>query len=240
MTSTPRLRSSCLTACALALLAVPVQTHSRDALTGQRPDPIVTGAPFAADSTVTVMLTMFGASSPVEQRVVARLYRDNAGRVRREQALGGFDAPTLADADSLVVTIIDPVAGVTFTLNPATRTAYRVPMTSSNATLAIPELPAPPQVEESLGTRQIEGITVTGRKSVVTLAAGGDGRPVEISDEQWESRELGLALLARHRDSRTGTFEHRLTNITRIEPSAALFTIPAGYTVVDVPVPSSR
>ncbi|HYN07222.1 MAG TPA: hypothetical protein VES67_07510 [Vicinamibacterales bacterium] len=202
-----RRRLSYLTACLIAVSAAPAQMQIPPA--GPRaPEPVVTGAPYTADSVVTVKLTAFG--DPVTQRVVARVYRDSAGRVRREQTVMGQETPRSSEPADLVVTIVDPVAGIIYSLNPATRTAHR---------LVIP---------------------VTGQKTVSTLPAGTDGRPVEISDERWESRDLRVVVLASHRDSRTGEFEHRLTNISRVEPSAQLFTLPANYTIVDAIVPASR
>ena len=104
--------------------------------------------------------------------------------------------------------------------------------------------PAIPQsvsvLTESLGTKQIEGITVSGRQGVITLPAGQDGRPVEISEERWESSDLEVAIIERHRDSRTGVFEHRLLNIRRIEPAPELFVVPTSYSIVDVPAAPSR
>ena len=88
---------------------------------------------------------------------------------------------------------------------------------------------------KTLGTRQIEGVTATGRKTITTIPQGqiGNDRPIEITDEQWESAELKLLLLSRHHDPRTGDVEYRLTNISRAEPAAYLFSVPSDYTVVD-------
>jgi hypothetical protein len=56
---------------------------------------------------------------------------------------------------------------------------------------------------ESLGSRQIEGVTATGRKTITTIPQGqiGNDRPIEITDEQWESAELKLLVLSRHRSA---------------------------------------
>ena len=223
------LRQTCLVAGVIATLAAPVPARTPDQ---RRMDPVVTGAPFIADSVVTVNLTTFGEK--VEQRVVARVYRDSAGRVRREQVVGAVETPTPADRDDLVVIIVDPVASVVYSLNPASRTAYRMPI--GERTAAEAAIPQPSSaLTESLGTQQVEGISVSGRRGVTLLPAGADGRPVEIADERWESADLKIALIERHRDSRTGVFEHRLLNIRRTEPAAGLFVIPASYTIVDVP-----
>ena len=88
--------------------------------------------------------------------------------------------------------------------------------------------------EEQLGTRQVEGVKATGRRMTTVIPAGriGNDRPIQITDEQWESLELNLLLSSRFSDPRTGVVEYRLTNISRSEPRADLFAVPAGYTEV--------
>src|SRR5262245_42041527 len=95
---------------------------------------------------------------------------------------------------------------------------------------------------ESLGTRQIEGLAARGRRTVTTIPVGqiGNDRPIEITDEQWESTELKLLVVSRHHDPRTGDVEYRLTNVSRAEPPSYLFAVPADYTVVDSMSPRRR
>ena len=95
---------------------------------------------------------------------------------------------------------------------------------------------------ESLGTRQIEGLTARGRRTVTTIPVGqfGNDRPIEITDEQWESTELKQLVVSRHHDPRTGDVEYRLTNVSRAEPPSYLFAVPADYTVVDSLSPRRR
>lgn len=78
-----------------------------------------------------------------------------------------------------------------------------------------------------------------GRRTRRTIPAGriGNDRPIEITDERWESPDLKVLVLSRHHDPRTGDVEYRLTKITRAEPPAGLFMVPSGYTIVDPPVP---
>ena len=91
------------------------------------------------------------------------------------------------------------------------------------------------QTEESLGTRQIEGVRATGRKTTNIIPTGqiGNDRPIEITDERWESPDLKLLLYSRYSDPRTGVVEFKLTNISRVEQPADLFTVPSDYTVVE-------
>ncbi len=99
-----------------------------------------------------------------------------------------------------------------------------------------------PSRTQSLGTRLIEGLTVTGHKSIATVPTGlvGNDRPMEIIDEQWKSEELHLLVLSKHHDPQTGDVEYRLTNVSRAEPASYLFTVPSDYTVVDGLSPRRR
>src|SRR5206468_11547216 len=102
-----------------------------------------------------------------------------------------------------------------------------------------PPPPGVPNVPESLGTRQIEGIAANGTKRTEVIPTGriGNDRPIEITDERWESPELKVLLLSRHHDPRTGDVEYRLTNIVRAEPPRELFAPPSDYTITDAPPP---
>lgn len=93
--------------------------------------------------------------------------------------------------------------------------------------------PAPAGPATSLGTRTIEGVLVTGKRTTQTIPAGqiGNDRPIVISDEVWESDVLKAVVVSKHTDPRTGTVDYKLTNIRLGEPSADLFTIPPGYTI---------
>jgi hypothetical protein len=91
--------------------------------------------------------------------------------------------------------------------------------------------------EEQLGTRQIEGVKATGRRTTAIIPTNrvGNDRPITITDERWESPELRLVVYSRFSDPRTGVVEFRLTGINRTEPRADLFTVPPEYTVIATP-----
>jgi hypothetical protein len=87
--------------------------------------------------------------------------------------------------------------------------------------------------EEVLGARQFDGVKALGRKTTSIIPTGqiGNDRPIEITDERWESPELRMLIYSRNSDPRTGVVEYRLTNINRSEPPADLFMIPQDYTI---------
>lgn len=77
---------------------------------------ITSGAPYSAEA-VTETTQALADGNRINRKSVTRIYRDSEGRTRREE---------LDDAGSVVsVSIVDPVAHVSYVLNPASRTAYR-------------------------------------------------------------------------------------------------------------------
>ena len=88
---------------------------------------------------------------------------------------------------------------------------------------------------ESLGKRMMEGVNAEGTRTTSTVEAGaiGNDRPIQTVSERWFSSELGTVMMTRHSDPRTGEETFKLVNVSRSEPAAYLFQVPAGYQVVD-------
>jgi hypothetical protein len=89
--------------------------------------PLVTGAPFSAESATVVTQTL-GDGTRIEQRLTAKFYRDTAGRVRREQTIIGLDALTPAEPARTMITF-DSVPGdpMPYVIDPVARTVRRMP-----------------------------------------------------------------------------------------------------------------
>jgi len=228
----------------------PLNLAGSDPLSG----PVIKNAPYSGDGITTVTQTL-GDGTRIEQTTTAKFYRDSAGRVRREQTILGLAALAAgtrqgdpsSDSPTLITIDPDPDDGLAFQLDTNAHTARRVPRALANLSVSVNTFTlnwaAPLRVgiqndravEQSLGTRQMEGVKATGRKSTVTIPTGeiGNDRPIEITDERWESPELQVIVYSRHSDPRTGVVEYRLTNINRIEPPMDLFTVPPDYTIIE-------
>jgi hypothetical protein len=211
----------------------------------------VKGVPFSGEGVITLKLTLYDGTK-IERTVPAKYYRDSQGRVRREQTIMGL-APLTPGGDlQSVVTIVDPVAGYVYTIVGRKREVQRVPLMTAQLSAALKSVvestralaakqsdmmpPGFATREEALGTRDIDGIAAIGKKTTTTIPAGfmGNDRPLEVTDEQWEAVDLKVLLLTRYHDPRTGDVEYRLSKITRAEPPADLFAVPAGYRIVDI------
>ena len=234
------------------LAAVTRAAFTSDVLAG----PVVTDSPFSADATTTVTQVLSDGTH-IEQTTSARFFRDRAGRVRREQTIVGLGAIGGVGNMQTITIAPDPANGTAFTLDPTTRTARRVPRIgiplTGNMTFRVngevfsvqgrnggaPLGAGSKPTEELLGARQFEGVRALGRKTTSTIPTGqiGNDRPIEITDERWESPELRMLVYSRNSDPRTGVVEYKLTNINRAEPPADLFTIPSDYAVNEPALP---
>ena len=100
--------------------------------------------------------------------------------------------------------------------------------------------PVSPQVSkgmepktESLGTMTIEGVQVTGTRSMSTIPAGtiGNDKDLNITRETWYSPELKLVIQSTQNDPRFGETTYTLKNIQQGSPDVTLFQVPANYTI---------
>ena len=236
----------------------------------------VKDAPYSATE-ITEMTQVLADGTHIHNETQAQVYRDSEGRTRRETP------------DS--VTIWDPVAKVTYILNPKDQTARQMPLgggvfyvaRDGQASTFTMKMPAPlppdpqdlaklkaekeaamaeskistradvtagaivagvmperlavvtkdvaPSAPESLGTQNIEGVTAQGTRttSTIPLNAIGNDRPLQIVSERWFAPDLQMVVQSRSSDPRTGEETFRMTNISRAEPPAYLFQVPAGY-----------
>jgi hypothetical protein len=86
---------------------------------------------------------------------------------------------------------------------------------------------------ESLGHREIEGITAQGTRIAMTIPPGAlrNEKAVVIVAERWYSPALKTVILIEQSDSRSGTSAYRLTNIKSGEPLPGYFRVPSAYKI---------
>jgi hypothetical protein len=79
---------------------------------------ITRGAPYSGDA-ITEFTQVLGDGNRIQRKTVARTFRDSEGRTRREQTA------TVNGVEKVTVTIVDPVAGMSWVLDPEARTAMQ-------------------------------------------------------------------------------------------------------------------
>jgi hypothetical protein len=210
------------------------------------PAPVV-GAPYSGAEATESSRTLSDGTRLTQGGVQQRVFRDRQGRTRVERpALR--TASTIArsmDVDP-IVEITDPVAGVLYVLDVQHRVAYRsfvqTPPQRPAAASTPKRVPARlPPGAESLGTQTIDGVAVEGTRTTRTIPAGTQGldRDLVITTETWTSAELGITVLRKSNDPRTGESTYRILNLSRADPDIALFLPPPDYLIQDEPGPFS-
>ena len=140
---------------------------------------ITTGRPYSAEAT-TEFVQVLGDGNKIARKSVVRIYRDSDGRTRREE-LG-------TDGTVKSVSIFDPVAHVSYVLDPPTRTARK-----SASRVAYPAAASTLSEEER---KRIEARTEVDRGSAgaggIVLAAPA-GAPPALTEELRKRQQSEIA-----------------------------------------------
>jgi len=198
---------------------------------------VVTGAPYSAQAVTEHTQTLPDGNS-IHTTFTATVYRDSQGRTRREQEIGAIGPWAAQGGPHKVITISDPVAGFTETLNPDTQVARQMPFRARagawRGAEAPRQKPENPNVKtESLGTQVIGGVTAQGTRITRTIPTGqvGNQAPIVITIERWYSPELQTDVMRKEVNPQFGETSFQLTNIVRAEPDPSLFLVPSNYTI---------
>ncbi|HJZ83259.1 MAG TPA: hypothetical protein VKD91_23020 [Pyrinomonadaceae bacterium] len=87
----------------------------------------IKGSPYSGTA-VTETTQVLGDGNRIVNLSTASLYRDSEGRTRREQTLKAIGGITAGAPPLQTIMISDPVAGVSYSLDPVSRTARKNPM----------------------------------------------------------------------------------------------------------------
>lgn len=225
------------------------------------PGKTVKGAPYSAQATNESVQTLADGNRIVNSSS-SMLYRDSQGRERREQSVGGsvrtifitdpvenvnytleprskmahknsvrnlFYFPSsqedgikikaermVSEMQTMVITTDGGAGG-----NIAFRTEFNSDKLNSKT--------------ENLGMQVMEGVSVEGTRTTVTIPAGqiGNDKDIVTVSERWYSPDLQTVVMTTRSDPRSGTITYKLTNINRKEPAATLFQVPADYKVAE-------
>jgi hypothetical protein len=211
---------------------------------GLRAGKIVKGTPFSATANSETTQTLQDGTT-IHRTSSTALYRDSEGRSRREVTLSGFGFLQTSGKPRMVITINDPVARVHYLMDPEKKVAHKMGPPKGVANGEVQSFKQKMQQhlaneeasgevkKESLGTQAIHGLKADGTRITRTIPTGqiGNDRPIQIVFERWYSPDLQVVVKSTRTDPRFGTTTYALSNVQRTEPAAALFTVPADYTV---------
>jgi hypothetical protein len=86
---------------------------------------LVKDAPYSADA-VTETIQTLGDGNRIVRNSSSQIYRDSAGRTRREQAMKVVGPWAVSGEAPVMITINDPVSGVYYNLNSSSKTAHKM------------------------------------------------------------------------------------------------------------------
>ncbi len=197
---------------------------------------VVQGAPYSAQA-VTQFTQTLSTGDHIQRSTTASVARDSMGRTRTDRSLSTVGALAAAGGGhNRAIIIHDPVAGVSYALDPTSHTARstQIPAARPGTGEARPHERAQAAAKtEDLGTQVIQGLSVQGKRVTRVIAAGREGneKEIDIVTETWYSPDLQVVVMSKTSDPRFGESVYQLNSITRTEPDASLFTVPSDYTV---------
>src|SRR5262245_48040586 len=86
---------------------------------------VVKDAPYSADA-VTETIQTLGDGNRIVRNSSSKIYRDSAGRTRREQAMKVVGPWAVSGDAPVMITINDPVSGVHYNLNSSAKIAHKM------------------------------------------------------------------------------------------------------------------
>jgi hypothetical protein len=199
---------------------------------------VVTGSPYAAQA-VTQFTQTLANGDHIQRTTTASVARDSQGRTRMDRSIASVGALAAAGGERRAIVIHDPVAGMSYALDPASHTAHSMQIrTPSGATPGDHPNARPARSQaalktEDLGTQTIQSVSAQGKRVTRVIPAGQEGneKEIDIVTETWYSPDLQVVVMSKTSDPRFGDSVYQLNSISRAEPDAALFTVPSDYTV---------
>jgi hypothetical protein len=219
----------------------------------QRIPLVVRDQPYSATTETELSRTLSDGTHINRKMAETKMYRDSAGRTRTERYMPAWVANASSNGNPPVpisVFIRDPVAGVSYMLNPRDHTARQgrvfipkddgtnqtggtVVQVGPRTPPSRPDRPRPKVKVQDLGTQVMDGLDVVGQKITTTVPVNfeGNDQPFDIVTERWFSPELETYILIKRFDPLSGENTMKTTILNRTEQDITLFQVPPDYTI---------
>jgi hypothetical protein len=195
------------------------------------------GAPYSADTIVEGSQTLADGNR-INRKTTGRVYRDSEGRTRREEdrdfAANTANGPVAGRMTS--ISIIDPVAGFSYSLDPEAKIAWRTPVGGANAIMGKLEAL---QVETRRALE--EQMKAADEQKMKIQSAEGPRARGSVAEEKERAAGGGAGpVMMRSRgnadDRRVGPLEHKTIEGINVEGRKNTTVIPAGQIGNEQPI----
>jgi hypothetical protein len=196
------------------------------------------GAPYSAETIVENSQT-FVDGNRINRKTTGRVYRDSEGRTRREEdrdfSATTSNGPVAGRMTS--ISIIDPVAGFSYSLDPEKKIAWRTPIGGANAImgkLEASQVEARRELEERLKA-------VDEQRMKTQSPEGPRARGSAVAEEKERAAGAGAGPVMMRRggpgdDRRAGPLEHKTIEGLNVEGRKNTSIIPAGQIGNEQPI----
>ncbi len=218
------------------VIAQQAATHAPDGTTFERLQsinvPSRPNAPFSATvNTEWTRIFEDGSSRTLKNRRL--IARDAVGRVFQQRT---FLAPDGDPGQSRItqIEISDPQQHTVASCDPQGQVCRLNFYRGVGAEVATSS--APNVKSENLGTIAMNGVEVVGTRETQTLnqRVVGTDRPLVITKEFWYSAQLGLNIITKRNDPRSGSEVFTVTDIITGDPDPSLFVLPKTARLIDL------
>ncbi|MGA9473967.1 MAG: hypothetical protein WBV36_15985 [Terriglobales bacterium] len=221
------------------------QTASTTASAPAAPTTGCTGLPYSAKETQTEIQTNADGAT-TEHSHIQLVWRDADGRTRQEMI---SKTRTGEESKERYVNVYEPVKRVRWTWyygGSSKKVAFVHPFQEHEGPASCPTPPAPEVkhnpgdfLQELLPPTTINGIPVAHNRNSKVVPASKDGsdREYTIAHEWWISPDLGIIMRRTIDDPRMAKIVTELSDVSRAVPEPALFQVPEGYDIREVPRP---
>jgi hypothetical protein len=179
------------------------------------------GAPYSAETVVESQQTLADGNH-IARKTTGRVYRDSEGRTRREE-----DHQTVSrevpyvPSGGMTITIVDPVAGFSYALDPETKIAWRTP--SGTAAGIMQKM----TVMEDKQKAEQEQVIAMKKEAAARQREGGAGAGgAPVSGEVMVRMRGGNTAVAYVPEG--GPIEHKVIEGVNVDGRKTTTTIPAG------------
>ena len=193
------------------------------------------GAPYSADTLVESVQTLADGNH-INQKTAGRVYRDSEGRTRREEdrdfTFKSEKGPYTARMTT--ISIVDPVAGYSYSLNPEQKIAWRTPI--GTAGLLLEKVEASMLTERQKVEREKAAAELRARNESpdkVKVAEAEQKRQGVEEEKRAAARGRGMIGVA---ETPSTPLEHKTIDGIAVEGRKRTTVIPAGQIGNDQPI----
>lgn len=203
--------------------------HATEAMARVPFEKAVKGAPYSAETIVESSQSLADGNH-IARKTTGRIFRDGEGRTRREED---------RQDGSIGISITDPVAGVAYSLDPGTKTAWKTGMAMAGAIMGkIEASRVEAKRELELDLRKLEAENEQKKEAIARERVGpGNPRVTEPRENIVVTTEAGAVMMRGEAYKMSdGPLEHKTIEGIAVEGRKTTATIPAGKVGNEQPI----